>query len=222
VSGSAETPTDGRVLRGQRNTQAILDALLDLYRQGILTPTLTEVAHAAGVTTRAVYHRFPDIEAIAREVGRRQIKDHRARFYAVPLCEGPLHERIVSFVELRIAMYERIAPVRRAAMVNLHRSDFIREQLRFVWALGRQQIEQAFDYELKRLEEPQRKQLLESLDVLTSFECWDRMRTRQQLNETDVLAILIDLLTGALAAGRFGAGLNAAASGAAGSVHRGP
>jgi AcrR family transcriptional regulator len=209
VSGSAETRTDGRVLRGQRNTLAILDALLDLYSQGILTPTLTEVAHAAGVTTRAVYHRFPDIEAIAREVGRRQIRDHRARFYAVPQSEGPLHERIVSFVEIRTAMYERIAPVRRAAMVNVHRSDFIREQLRFVWALSRQQIEQAFGYELKRLDEPLRKQLLESLDVLTSFECWDRMRTRQQLNEAEVRAILVDLLTGALVAGRFGVAVHA-------------
>lgn len=214
MSGSAETPTDGRVLRGQRNTQAILDALLDLYRQGFLTPTLTEVAQAAGVTTRAVYHRFPDIEAIAREVGRRQIRDHRARFYSVPLSEGPLRERIVSFVEARMAMYERIAPVRRAAMVNLHRSNFIREQLRFVWALGRQQIEQAFDNELKRLDESRRKQLLESLDVLTSFECWDRMRSRQQLNEAEVRTILIDLLTGAIGIERFGVALSAASASA--------
>jgi TetR/AcrR family transcriptional regulator, regulator of autoinduction and epiphytic fitness len=208
VSGSAESRTDGRVLRGQRNTQAILDALLDLYRQGALTPTLTEVAQAAGVTTRAVYHRFPDIEAIAREVGRRQIKEHRARFYSIPLSEGSLHERIVAFVETRMAMYEEIAPVRRAAMANLHRSEFIREQLRFVWALSRQQIEHAFATELKRLDEPLRKQLLESLDVLTSFECWDRMRTRQQLSDAEVRGILIDLLTGAVGAGRFGAALS--------------
>jgi len=205
VSGSAEGRTDGRVLRGQRNTQAILDALLDLYRQGIFTPTLTEVAQAAGVTTRAVYHRFADIEAIAREVGRRQIKEHRARFYSAALSEGPLHERIVSFVDIRMAMYERIAPVRRAAMVNLHRSDVTREQLRFAWALGRQQIERAFEHELKRLDERRRRQLLESLDLLTSFECWDRMRARQQLHETEVRTILIDLLTAALEAERIGA-----------------
>ena len=113
-----------------------------------------------------------------------------------------------------MAMYERIAPVRRAAMVNLHRSDFIREQLRFVWALGRQQIEQAFDNELKRLDEPQRKQLLESLDVLTSFECWDRMRSRQQLNDAEVRTILIDLLTGAIGIERFGVALSAASASA--------
>jgi TetR/AcrR family transcriptional regulator, regulator of autoinduction and epiphytic fitness len=216
VSGSAETRTDGRVLRGQRNTQAILDALLDLYRQGTLTPTLTEVAQAAGVTTRAVYHRFPDIEAIAREVGRRQIREHRAHFYSVVQREGPVHERIVSFVEARMAMYERIAPVRRAAMVNLHRSDVIREQLRFAWALGRQQIEQTFDNELTRLDEPARKQLLESLDVLTSFECWDRMRTRQQLNESEVRAILVALLTGALGTVRLGVAPSAASAAGSG------
>jgi AcrR family transcriptional regulator len=198
------------VLRGQRNTQAILDALLHLYRQGMLTPTLTEVAQAAGVTTRAVYHRFADIEAIAREVGRRQIREHRGYFSSTALREGPLHARIASFVETRMAMYERIAPVRRAAMVNLHRSDIIREQLRFAWALGRQQIEQTFGNELKRLDEAQGKQLLESLDVLTSFECWDRMRTRQQLSDSQVRTILVDLLSGALGAERLGSAPNAA------------
>jgi TetR/AcrR family transcriptional regulator of autoinduction and epiphytic fitness len=212
VSGSEETPaarTDGRVLRGQRNTQAILDSLLSLYREGNLTPTLTEVAEAAGVTTRAVYHRFPDIEAIAREVGRRQIREHRGRFFLTPLSEGSLPDRIVAFVGIRMGLYEAIAPVRRAAMASLHRSEVIREQLRFVWALSRQQIEQAFDNELKRLDEPLRKQLLESIDVLTSFECWDRMRTRQKLGEAEVRTILVDLLTGIMAAGPFGIALSA-------------
>ena len=45
----AEPAADGRVLRGERNRQAIVDALLALYEEGVLRPSANEVAERAGV-----------------------------------------------------------------------------------------------------------------------------------------------------------------------------
>lgn len=190
--------SDGRVLRGQRNTNAILDALLELYRQGNLTPTVTQIAHVAGITPRAVYLRFPDAEAIAREVGKRQFAAHRSRYCARFESTGPLAERIAALVQQRSEMFELIAPVRRSALANLHRSPTIQAQLRYLEGLARGQVETAFAAELGACAPERRANVLDSADMITSFETWDRMRTRQQLGVDDAAAILTKLLRAVL------------------------
>ena len=49
------TALDGRVRRGARNRQTIVDALLDLVGSGILRPTAQQVADRAGVGIRTVF-----------------------------------------------------------------------------------------------------------------------------------------------------------------------
>ena len=44
------TVTDGRVRRGERNREAIVDALLACYESGTLRPNLADVAARAGVS----------------------------------------------------------------------------------------------------------------------------------------------------------------------------
>jgi len=50
------TTTDGRVTRGVRNREAIIDALLACYEEGALRPSVPEVATRAGVSTRSVHN----------------------------------------------------------------------------------------------------------------------------------------------------------------------
>jgi AcrR family transcriptional regulator len=196
---ASKTECDGRVLRGQRNTDALIDALLELYRQGNLTPTVTQIAQVAGITPRAVYLRFPDAEAIAREVGKRQFAAHRSRYCAQFDSSGQLSDRIAALVTQRCEMFELIAPVRRSALANAHRSGTIQAQLRFLERLAREQVESAFASELGALDADQRASSLEAADMLTSFETWERLRTRQQLGVDDAKAIVSRLLRSVLA-----------------------
>jgi TetR/AcrR family transcriptional regulator, regulator of autoinduction and epiphytic fitness len=111
------TTTDGRVTRGVRNREAIIDALLECYEAGALRPSVPEVAARAGVSVRSVHNHFADVEALHAEVARRQVERY------APLI-GPA-ATIEEFVDQRAAVYEAITPVRRAALFAIRDSPAI-------------------------------------------------------------------------------------------------
>ena len=57
---------DGRVQRGARNREAILDACLELIRERAALPTAQDVAVRAGVQVRTVFRHFDDMAAAPR------------------------------------------------------------------------------------------------------------------------------------------------------------
>ena len=71
----AEPATDGRVLRGTRNKQLIVNAVYDLVRGGSLEPTAQDVAQRAGVGVRTVFRQFQDMDALAHAVGDRVMRE---------------------------------------------------------------------------------------------------------------------------------------------------
>src|SRR5205085_1971517 len=96
------TAIDGRVQRGTRNREAIIDALLACYEAGTLRPSLPEVAARAGVSVRSVHNHFADVEALRAEVAQRQWERH-----------SPLIARastIEELVDQRAAFYEAVTP----------------------------------------------------------------------------------------------------------------
>jgi len=54
----SDTVEDGRVARSRRTRGAVIDALLALYAEDNLTPTIEDIACRVGMTTRSVYHHF--------------------------------------------------------------------------------------------------------------------------------------------------------------------
>src|SRR5215475_1552310 len=66
------TSADGRVVRGERNRQAIADAMLAFYDEGELRPSAAQVAKRAGISARSVHNHFADMESLRAEVAQRQ------------------------------------------------------------------------------------------------------------------------------------------------------
>jgi TetR/AcrR family transcriptional regulator, regulator of autoinduction and epiphytic fitness len=108
--------TDGRVMRGARNREAIIDALLALYRSGVLRPTAQQVAERAGVAPRSVYHHFADMEGLVAEVSARQGREH-GHLMEAPAVAGPLEARVAALVARRAELFEAVAPVRCASLL---------------------------------------------------------------------------------------------------------
>jgi TetR/AcrR family transcriptional regulator, regulator of autoinduction and epiphytic fitness len=194
LDGRVATTTDGRVQRGERNRQALVDALLALYRSGVLEPTAQQIAAEAGVAPRSVYHHFADLEALAAELSARQLRDHRDLF-ETPVLTGDLSARVDEIVTRRSALFEAITPVRRAALLHVHRSDTIRNNLATVATHLRAQLADTFAGELT-----DRPELLDPLDLLASWEAWERLRTQQRLSgaraRTALRTTMLTLLTG--------------------------
>src|SRR5450432_3506556 len=109
--------TDGRVRRGAENRTALVEALVSLYEDGELAPTAAEIAQRAGVAVRSVYGHFGDVETLAAEVSERQWHVHRRLMDAEPIA-GTLAERVDELVGRRAALFEAVAPVRRAALLH--------------------------------------------------------------------------------------------------------
>jgi TetR/AcrR family transcriptional regulator of autoinduction and epiphytic fitness len=169
---------DGRVRRGAENRTALVEALVSLYEDGDLEPTAAQIAQRAGVAVRSVYGHFGDIETLAAEVAERQWHVHRRLMDAAPLS-GTLIERVDELVARRAALYEAIAPVRRAGMLHAHRSETIAANLRRLAQHLRAQVGKTFAPELDHVERARTTELLDAADLLLAWESWERLRTRQ-------------------------------------------
>ena len=172
---ASKTPPDGRLLRSERSREAIVKATYDLVGDGILRPTAEQVAEAAGVGIRTVFRHFSDMESLFSQMNR------RLRETAVPLFEagdrdGSLEARVCGLVRQRAALYERIAPYRRAASLSRWQSPFLqRQESVFVREMRddlRSWLPELADTEPTRLE---------AIDLASSFEAWDRLRCQQRL-----------------------------------------
>ena len=176
--------TDGRVRRGERSDQAIVDAMIDLVGDGILEPTAQQVAGRAGVGIRTVFRRFSDMERLFSEMSTRmQAEVLPVLLDGVP--GGDLPERARALVARRVAFFERIARYKRAANLRRSRSPYLSARHAELVKLLKTEL-------LRWLPELRRAPaaLVDALELATSFEAWDRLRTEQRLGKERAHAAL--------------------------------
>ena len=154
-----EIVEDGRVARGARTREAVIDAMLALHAEGDLTPT---------------------IEAIARPP------------------TGTRAERIAGIATHRSELFEAVAPARRSALVRMHKSPELQKQQAMLAAHLRKHLARTFEPELSALSAAAADETLELLDLHTSWETWDRLRTRQSLSVERSRRLMTGLITQAL------------------------
>ncbi len=56
--------SDGRIARGERTREAIVEAHAELLREGVLKPTAKVIAERAGVSVRTLWLNFKDLETL--------------------------------------------------------------------------------------------------------------------------------------------------------------
>ncbi len=175
ASRASALASDGRVRRGERSGRAIVDALIELVGEGILDPTAEQVAARAGVGIRTVFRRFSDVERLFAEMSARVWGETMPLLvHAEP--RGDLVARAHALARRRVALFERIAPYKRAANLRRSRSPFLRARHVEMVRVLRADLDRWFP-ELRRAPAA----LADALELATSFEAWDRLRTEQRL-----------------------------------------
>jgi AcrR family transcriptional regulator len=169
---------DGRVTRGARNREAIVDALLACYEAGELRPSLPEVAARAGVSVRSVHNHFADVEALRAEVAQRQWERHASLIGRA--------QTVAELVDQRAAFYEAVTPVRRAALLSIHDSPTIVRNLARLDRLLRRQLEATFPGVTSAG--------LDALELVTSWDSWNRLRTAQGCSVARAARVFTDLI----------------------------
>lgn len=175
---------DGRVRRGERSRDAIVRALFELIGKGELAPTAQQVAERAGVGLRSVFRHFRDMESLFAEVEVRLLREVEP-LASEPPAQGPLARRILELAARRARLFERIAPYKRSANAQRAASAFLRarhaelvKRLRAALWLWLPELASA------------PTEIAAAVELMSSFEAWDRLRCDQRLSRERAQATL--------------------------------
>jgi AcrR family transcriptional regulator len=188
------TRLDGRVRRGERNRDAIAEALLALLEAGEVQPTARAVAAEAGVSLRTVFQHFDDMESLYAVCIETQFTRNRALYQPVdPALE--FDARVRALVTQRARFYERVAPIRRATLQVAHTSPVLQRALATNAAGQRRELASLFERELAG---KQRRDRLAAVEVATSFDAWDHLRRVQSVSVASAERVVVRLVRAAL------------------------
>src|SRR4051794_15362530 len=121
---------DGRRLRREVNRDAVLDALAELFHEGVYQPSSNEIAERAGISPRSLFRYFEDVDDLNRAAIERQLEAARPLLDVGVAPDAPTAEKIERLVEARALLFETIGPAARAARVGAHRHPVVAAQLR--------------------------------------------------------------------------------------------
>ncbi|UQU65689.1 TetR/AcrR family transcriptional regulator [Couchioplanes caeruleus] len=108
---------DGRTARSERTRSAIVEAHVALIREGDLRPTADRIAKQAGVSLRALWSHFADMEALFAASGQLILEQRDETYDPVP-TDLPLDRRIEAYCHQRARMLEQIAPIAKASSLK--------------------------------------------------------------------------------------------------------
>ena len=111
-------PVDGRVARRQRNIDAVLDVVLEMFGEEAMFPTIEQAATRSGLSLRSLYRYFADPGELLEATIKRsdEIGSGLSKLHAIG--QGPLDVRIDDFVRMRLKLHDGVGPMFRARLAN--------------------------------------------------------------------------------------------------------
>jgi len=192
--------TDGRTARRDRNRDAVLDAVLDMFREGAIDPNPAEVAERSGVSRRSVYRYFEDMEALVRAAMDRHYLRIVHLFEMADLGVGPLDGRIERMVSQRVHLFDAVGPMARVALARARTNELIRERMETNRHRLQDQLEAMFAPELRALPVRAAKEVAAALEVLLGFEAVDFLLQERDLAVAGAERVLRRAVTAILTA----------------------
>lgn len=184
---------DGRRLRRDRNRQAVVGALLDLYHEGNLRPSSAEVAQRAGLSPRSLFRYFEDVDDLCRAA----IERHIGRILPLNDVDAdpaqPFEDKVAALVAQRVRLFTAIGSVGVVSRLQAPFQPIIAASLSSARRQWRGQIAELFEPEL-RCGADGADAILAAADVLCSFESFQLLRD-QGLSLSRVRAVLTASLT---------------------------
>ena len=188
---SSSQRVDGRTARSERTRNAIVDAHISLITGGDLRPTADRIAREAGVSLRALWSHFADMEALFAASSQR-ILDRRDASHEPISADLPLDERISAFCHQRARMLEQIGPAARAAALKEPFSPALQRYRKLHTERVRDELRGLFP-EIHGNDE-----LLAALTAVSMWNTWDTLRTPMELGPDNARAALQRTITALL------------------------
>ena len=167
---------DGRKHRSQKSQMLIVNAMLELVAKGNLEPSADQIAEIAKVGRRSVFRHFSDMDTLYREMNN-SIAATMGSIVQQPFLAADWRGQVLELVDRRAMGFEKMKPFLLAGQVQRHRSAFLKTaHAQFVGIL-RNILMAILPKDAAR-----DAVLVEALDMLLSFESWNRLREDQGLS----------------------------------------
>ena len=178
---------DGRRQRSERTRLTIIQAYLELLRRHGVMPTAAHIADEAGCSTRSIFERFTDLDALSLATADYAIVQGQAEAVARHV-DGDRPTRIRSHVATRAFACEKWLPLWRIITRQDQIAD-LKMRVVLVRLANIERMKLMYAPELATLPAAPRDQLLIALAALTSFESWDQMRNCHNLSPEATQAV---------------------------------
>ena len=179
---------DGRKQRSVASHRRIVAALVGLIGEGTLAPSAELVADRASVGLRSVFRHFKDMDSLYREM-HASLAAEMAELAQQAFKATTRDGKILELVDRRAVAFERLAPFLRAAQLHRHQSAALQA--------GHREC-------VHRLRQPVIDLLgagstnVAAIDLLLSFEAWQRLRTDQGLDPAAARQVLQRIIAAVL------------------------
>jgi AcrR family transcriptional regulator len=181
---------DGRRLRRDKNREAVIDALLDLFRDGVYQPSSAQIAARAGLSPRSLFRYFDDVQDLHQAAASRQVLLVRPLIRLGVGPQDPTIDKIRAVVRARARLFEQVAPAARALRMAVQRRDELAGELARNRGYLRSQLGELFAPELAG----SAVAVLPAVQVLCSFESYELLWHDQQLSRAAAEAALIQAM----------------------------
>jgi len=165
--------TDGRSLRRERNRDSVIEALLDLVREGNIDPGGAEIAERAGVSHRSVFRYFDDLGDLIRTAIDTELGRGRALGEIDDLGEGTLEHRLDVLISTRLKSCDFTHGIVTLARVRAISIPEINEHFAQIAWETREQLGRHFAPELAGLPRAKRELILDTVHCLVSWDAYD-------------------------------------------------
>lgn len=189
--GSGER-VDGRRARRERNREAVVDAVLELVREGNLRPSTDQIAERAGLSPRSLFRYFDDVDDLFGIAIRKQARFFREHLRLDIDPSLSLHDRIVALVAHRLDLYDAIGGVGVVARANEPFRPQVREELAQFRALVREQLRIMLTDDLTGLVPEVIEQRLTAAELLCSFEAYRLLVDDRGLDRAGVADVMVE------------------------------
>jgi AcrR family transcriptional regulator len=173
VNASADravAPIDGRTARREANRERVIDAYVQLLRDGVPEPSAAQLAERADVTARSVYRYLHDDDTLKHQVGERIVAGFEFPEPGAGWASASLDERVEAYLDFGLEVYDRTAPIMRVARANFATGPVVEEAVIAVREMVREQITSLFEPELGDLDDDLRDAEVMAIQVLFFFD----------------------------------------------------
>ncbi|MBY0519932.1 MAG: TetR/AcrR family transcriptional regulator [Sphingomonas sp.] len=167
--------------------------MLQLVREGDVSPSAARVADSAGVGLRTVFRHFDEMDVLYREMAE-VIEAEVMPMMLKPFNVHDWRGRVREMAARRIGIYETIMPYRISASVKRFQSEFLMQGYHRQLKLERTALHAVLPRAV--IDDAP---MASAIEVTISFQCWRRLRHDQGLAIDDARAVIDTLLDAVLA-----------------------